>query len=557
MQRVIFSLGLLFLISCTKTDKGSSTNPPIVIAEESIKFSTNFDTGTYNVIDTLPLSISISSKLPAAGVTYSITATWTDSSKQIFKLDTSLNQSSLNLSIAGFKKYGNYNLGVSITSKSTPSNSVSKSLSIINDPLKRFQGYKVSSNAKQLGTSYWVNAPIPIDLMIYKFQTPPTGRSHIGNSGNVIAGDFNNDGWADIFSPGMVQAGTINVNSSFLIWNPTKKIFEDKNYFNDKSINLSNLNPPRTVPVYLNNDNYVDIVIFGYVDEGLPGDAPNPITLVLSDGKGGYDVNKINTETPLFYHYGGDVGDLNGDKIPDLVINAGGLMKILWGSNSLPYFSENNSATFTIPINNLHGGTQVFYSNNNGFGETCIECVSDYIPNSKIFDVNNDGLNDLILCGSDNSTSPSRILINKGNGRFNKSSIIYLPNNVTAGIATHNLDYILDDINSDGLNDIISLNVNWNYSIWSYLPYIQQKDGSFLIDKSHVINNFTKTSSGDISREKLIHIDVNGDGKKDIFYLEMNDMNQLKDKTVLIRTGNSFTEQPFYQFDAYAKSLIK
>jgi hypothetical protein len=50
---------------------------------------------------------------------------------------------------------------------------------------------------------------------------------------------------------------------------------------------------------------------------------------------------------------------------------------------------------------------------------------------------------------------------------------------------------------------------------------------------------------------------MNGDGKKDIIYLEMNDMNQLKDKTALIRSGNRFIEQPFYQFDPFAKSLIK
>jgi hypothetical protein len=89
------------------------------------------------------------------------------------------------------------------------------------------------------------------------------------------------------------------------------------------------------------------------------------------------------------------------------------------------------------------------------------------------------------------------------------------------------------------------------------LPYIQQNDGSFIIDRSFVVHDFTKTSTGFISRERLIHTDMNGDGKKDIIYLEMNDMNQSKDKTALIRVGNRFIEQPFYQFDVYAKSLIR
>ncbi len=420
---------------------------------------------------------------------------------------------------------------------------------VIIDPLKNFFGYKVASNAKQLGGRYWESLPVPMDLMVYKFQAPPIGRTHNGNSGNVVAGDFNLDGWVDIFSPGMVYAGNVNVTTSFLIWNPSKKIFEDKNYLNNNSVNLAELNAVRVVPSYLNGDDYVDVVIFGFSDEGIINSKRYPVTLMLSDGKGGFDLKEITTEIPISQHEGGDVGDLNGDKIPDLVVNSGALMKILWGSSSSPFFNDSNSATFVGAIHSP-------YQNDNGFGETCIECVFDYIGNSKIVDINNDGKNDLVLNGND-INSPNRILINLGNGRFNKSSIIYLPNSVTPGIFTVNKDYIFDDLNSDGKLDIIALNVNSNYSWWNYLPYIQQNDGSFIIDKSYVVPNFTKTSTSFISRERLIHTDMNGDGKKDIIYLEMNDMNQLKDKTALIRTGNRFIEQPFYQFDVYARNLIK
>ena len=109
MKRVIFALGVLFLFACSKTEV--PTTPPIpVVQEEAIKFTTNLDTGTYNVADTLPLVISVSSKLPAAGILYSILVNWTDSSKQIFKLDTSLTVSSLSLNIPGLKKIGSYSI---------------------------------------------------------------------------------------------------------------------------------------------------------------------------------------------------------------------------------------------------------------------------------------------------------------------------------------------------------------------------------------------------------------------------------------------------------------
>ncbi|MFN5913759.1 MAG: hypothetical protein ACK43J_05140, partial [Chitinophagaceae bacterium] len=443
-MRSIVTLIIFFTVvtSCKKVESTDSTSN-VPIQEESIKFSTNLDTGIINVIDTLPLLITVSSKLPSGGLLFSIVSTWTDSSKQIFKIDTSLNSASLSLNIPGHNKYGNYSLSVTITSKSTVTNTSNKSIRIVNDPVSRFIGYKVAGNARQLGTDYWANVPVPIDFMVYKFQKPPIGRTHIGNAGNIVAGDFNNDGWIDIFAPGMAHAGTINVNTNFLIWNSAVKTFEEKNLFNDKSTSLSKSNAPRAVPVYLNADNYVDVVVFGYVDEGIDGDPPNPIQLVVSDGKGAYDVIKINTETPLFYHNGGDVGDVNGDKIPDLVINCGGMMRILWGTATSPFFNENSGATFSIPINNLSGGAQVFYKNDNGFGETCIECVAQYIFNCRIYDINKDGLNDLVLSGQDEDVSPNRILINKGNGKFNISSIIKLPNNIIQGVPTKNLDYII------------------------------------------------------------------------------------------------------------------
>ena len=74
--------------------------------EEAIKFSTNLDTGTYNVLDTLPLVITVSSKLPKSGLQYSVLVNWTDSSKQIFKLDTNASISSLTLKIPGLQKIG-------------------------------------------------------------------------------------------------------------------------------------------------------------------------------------------------------------------------------------------------------------------------------------------------------------------------------------------------------------------------------------------------------------------------------------------------------------------
>ena len=111
---------MFFVISCTKTET-PVTPTLVVIQEESIKFSTNLDTGTFNVSDIIPLTITVSSKLPANGIQYSIVTNWTDSSKIVYKLDTTLSASSLSVNIPGHFRMGNYSILITLTSKNSSS----------------------------------------------------------------------------------------------------------------------------------------------------------------------------------------------------------------------------------------------------------------------------------------------------------------------------------------------------------------------------------------------------------------------------------------------------
>ena len=49
------------------------------------------------------------------------------------------------------------------------------------------------------------------------------------------------------------------------------------------------------VPIDLNHDGYMDFVIFDNGDEGIKGSPDEPIRIVLSDGKGHYDLKAIET----------------------------------------------------------------------------------------------------------------------------------------------------------------------------------------------------------------------------------------------------------------------
>jgi hypothetical protein len=423
----------------------------------------------------------------------------------------------------------------------------------VNQSEQNFNGYKVDINAKKLGKEYWENTGVLSDFIAIKFSKSPRGFDKIGSGSSTICGDFNVDGYIDVFVAGGSYMNIVNISTSFLIWNPTTKSFDNKNLFNN-NFEIEKRNIPKIVPFYFNNDDYVDLILFCTEDEGISEYKPYKVVLVLSDGMGKYNQHEITTETPTISHYGGDVGDLNQDNIPDLVVTCGGLMKILWGQLSSPYFDESNSITFANSIVNLPpNGTPVYYQNDNGFNESCPECISEFVHNCKITDINNDKLNDLVLCNNENSKSTSIILLNLGMGRFNKSSIIKLPNyDETKSIMFTNIDYIIDDINSDGLKDIVSVNTK-SYRGWDIFAYLQTEKNKFEIDKSNIIYSINAERKGNW-KSRLIYYDYDKDGIKDITYLD-DAYEPTQNKGVFIKINKNYIERSILDYDFYLKSL--
>ena len=79
--------------------------------------------------------------------------------------------------------------------------------------LDNFTGYKVAANARQLGTEYWENTNVLSDLMICVFQknyevfAPPQGEAYCAWTQSICNGDFNNDGYIDVFNSGTAFGG--------------------------------------------------------------------------------------------------------------------------------------------------------------------------------------------------------------------------------------------------------------------------------------------------------------------------------------------------------------
>lgn len=448
--------------------------------------------------------------------------------------------------------------------------------------VKNFKGYKVPSNLKNLGANYWKrNTPIMKDLIIQTFQKPLI-FSQIANQQNCIqggwggstCGDFNNDGWIDVFTPGGIDSSSYKdrnrgVGFSFLLWDSTNKVFKDTNLIKDKSIEVL-ISAMKASPVYLNSDNYVDIVIF-------PGDdSYAPLKLIISDGKGGYEYSEIITNEndvfpagtpngkPTVYKGSGDIDDLNGDGYPDIYISANQFAYIFWGIPNYPYFESKNHPFFVQDLNNFPT------MSNNGFGEDCTSCANSF--GGVIEDVNKDGKNDLIVFGA--NPTDDKIIINQGLGRFNDKNVINIPRYIPQGDGG---DYLSIDLNGDGLKDLVTVTgggLNGKNSYNNIYTEIQKPDHTFYYDTSIIqFSTSFKTKlfggSGG-SGTHLINYDYNNDGKLDIGYINSawgddcglydsvnNRGNILPYKTVFINENNKFIEKDYYQYDLYAKATLE
>jgi len=96
-------------------------------------------------------------------------------------------------------------------------------------------GYKVDqvalalSKQQNFGRDYWRNSGVMMDLIIDVFQKPlPTNKFAVeqnfwgGALQAITTGDFNNDGWIDVFNAGGAYNGT-GSSFAFLMWDPIKK----------------------------------------------------------------------------------------------------------------------------------------------------------------------------------------------------------------------------------------------------------------------------------------------------------------------------------------------
>lgn len=234
---------------------------------------------------------------------------------------------------------------------------------------------------------YWNNGrgfdPTPVQLSVVPYQAPQA----------IHLGDVNNDGWTDI----LIGTGCYS-DRSFIFYGSA-----DRNIWRKDSVKTqyNTYGAQDVVPVDLNHDGYLDLVIAGteelWVVLGPDIRYRAPDRVIPMPGAG-------YISRPKF-------ADVNNDGCPDIITGAEGPVTIALG----PEFTRiqhlqageawdvgiadlNQDGWLDLAADGSYGGNRVFWGSREGFAqERSLALPGEYEGNCAVADFNHDGALDLAM----------------------------------------------------------------------------------------------------------------------------------------------------------------
>lgn len=475
MKYVLIFFIVLITFACKKVETTTPTPTP-VIQEEAIKFTTNLDTGKVLLDDKLALSISVSSKIPTSGIQYSITTIWTDSTKEVYKLDTTASASSITVNLSGHNRTGNYTIQVSATSKSTQSNTTSKS----------FNGYYIPFVPA-------VNTGIDSKL---------NWNDHA--QGKCSPYDFNKDGIPDIVTS-TGRSSDAKTPPLLIIKDYTGKTIFNFNIKDKKTNMRDSLNNLLYDFRDINNDGYNDFALT-YMGEWDPNPNAGILTskfngintfLLFSKGELNFDVVEI-LDIPNQSQFNINLFDWDFDGLPDLLASS---------MNQGIYFKNLGNNKFE-----QRTLTPLFFQ--------CLGNKYDFDKDGKIdyinLYVNQKDENGNFVSNNNSQTLTvvtSKSVINMQVTGKKIDKYIYPTNNTTSAERITLLDG-----DNDGDMDMVVGSLIIENGVWSYLQDYFENTGSQFTFKQNYIE-IDKMLIGDLQSWAG---DLDNDGDIDLYYPTYN-----------------------------------
>ena len=242
----------------------------------------------------------------------------------------------------------------------------------------------------------------------------------------LVSADFNGDGLEDIFIGGAKYQ-----SAALFIAQTNGSYKEDKNSVVRKDIIYEDVD---ATAFDMEKDGDLDLYVMSGGNDKIEGDPHLEDRIYVNDGKGNFERLKI----PLIKTNGGSVSavDFDGNGYDDLFI----------GNRSMP--GGYGLSPFSYILKNDGTGK---------FGVLQQERVG-MVTDSQWADINNDGLQDLVIVGD---WMPITVLINQGNSKFlNKTKNLGLEH--TTGM-WNTIEVI--DLDGDGQLDILAGNAGLNFKI--------------------------------------------------------------------------------------------
>ena len=335
---------------------------------------------------------------------------------------------------------------------------------------------KITIFALALVASVCVNATTPATWNL-------VASGSASEKGEVCWGDFNNDGFLDLFQV------TNNVFALYI------------NNGDGTFTNVASSKFPAPLPggfqqamalfMDYNNDGNLDLIVSG--SDGTKTKA------ILYKNSGAPDYTfTIDTNNSLLGLRTGDDGDSHKDLSAVDYNNDGWVDLFIEGwcdslNTRIVTLYKNVGGTFvrqTTPV----GGTADFEGMNGGSLHTG--------------DVNHDGFVDMISCGySITGNYATNLYINQGDGTFVKSSASFT--GIEQGEA------VLFDSNNDGWLDVYIAGVGYvNGWVWPGTLYLNNQDGTFT-----AVESGTNLPSGTQGYNNIAQGDFNNDGKTDLMVM--------------------------------------